>query len=70
MTLEASSIQQAPDAGSVATLPVALPGDDADGGARVPRASLSRLSYWIAWLFGVEALLGEPDEPDNWQIWD
>jgi hypothetical protein len=70
MTLEASSIQPAPDAGSVATLPVALPGDDADGRTRVGRPSLSRLSYWFAWLFGVDALLCEPDERENWQIWD
>jgi hypothetical protein len=66
MTLEATPIQPAPDVGALVPLPV----DGADRMVHDGPPSQSRLSHCIAWLFGLEALLREPDEPDDWPIWD
>lgn len=66
MTLEATPIQPAPDAGAL----IPLPGDVTDRTAHDGSPSPSRLSYCIAWLFGLEALLRDADERDGWQGWD
>lgn len=66
MTLEATPIQPAPEAGLLVPLPV----DGADRIAHDGSPPPSRLSHCIAWLFGLEALLREPDEPDDRPVRD
>lgn len=66
MTLEATSIQPAPDAGHLLPLPGNGTGRSASDGS----PSLSRLSHCIAWLFGLEALLQELEERGDGRGWD
>ena len=59
MTLDTTPIQPARDAGPVLPLP-----DDAT--ARAARdGSPSPLTHCIAWLFGLEAFLRDPTEPER-----
>ena len=76
MTLDATPAHAAPSVQSVQSAPeiaaVALSeSPDDDGGepaADDPVSSpFSRLSFCIAWLFGLEAFLREPSERDGWQ---
>jgi len=61
MTLEATPIQPALDAGQHAL----SPGDAANRATRDGSTSPSTLTHCIAWLFGLEAFLREPAERDR-----
>jgi hypothetical protein len=66
MTLDATRIQPAPDAGHFATpSPAAHVAQAAAVAAHATARSHSLLTRCVAWLFGIEALLRELDELDR-----
>lgn len=62
MTLDATPIQSAPDAGH---LPAPPTGADAARAACERSRSQSLLSRCVAWLFGIDALLRELEQIDR-----
>ncbi|CAG9213117.1 conserved hypothetical protein [Paraburkholderia tropica] len=49
-------------------LPDAQSGDEQDAGSVLGGDVLSRLSWCVAWLFGLEAFFAEPTAQTGWQM--